>query len=131
MNQDSFPQEMHSYFDLKWPSNLWELAGAVHSSTIDDFIWHMSCPFWASCPPENIFDLAPNSVLESPEQYPDHYHRILIADTSYPLTVSVFNGLPVILDGLHRLSKQVLNADTILHYRVVSNDKLLQISKKL
>ena len=122
---------MHEYFELKWPDNLWQLGGAKKKEPISRFLWHMDLPFWATSPPDSIFDLSPNMVLDGPCEFREHYLRIESADTQYPVIVCKFGNLDVILDGLHRLAKLVLSESKDIEYLTVPKNKLLRITQDI
>ena len=125
MNRSAFPSEMLEYFNLRWcDQSLWALDLPIQTGCVESFQWHLDCPFWASNPPDAIFDLCPRRVLNHPQAFPDHYLRIHRVDTAYPLETAHFGGRLVILDGIHRLAKQVLRGEREVHYRIAPCDSL-------
>jgi len=127
IDRTKFPPEMDKYFDLRWPENLWDLGGSLRNARVSEFEWHLDCPFWASAPPDHIFDLCPRTVLDYPKVYSDRIERIWTVDTSFPITVALFNELRVILDGIHRLTKLVASEKEALQYTVVPLDALIEL----
>jgi len=125
---DRFPPDIADYFDSRWiPKLLWELDLQVEAMSVASLEWHLDYPFWPSNPPAHIFDLKPRDVLSDCMVHPDHYSRILEADTSYPLDVGCFGNTAVILDGIHRLAKIVLIGSTELKVRYVPGDYISRV----
>jgi len=127
MNSD-FPNEMSEYFRLKWDvERLWSIDLPIRTGRVSDFEWHLDCPFWATKPPNNIFDLRPRDVLENPESFPERYQRIVNSDTMKPIDVASFGSLLVVLDGIHRLANLVLSEENEMRYRIVPREYLRKI----
>lgn len=120
-----FPSEMADYFSSRWnPRLLWQLELPVETIPVETLEWHLDYPFWPSNPPWNIFDLKPRDVLSDCELHRGHYSRILNADTACPLEVGVFGETVVILDGIHRLAKLVLQSVAEVEVRYVPDDHI-------
>lgn len=52
------------------------------------------------------------------------FTQIQEADLSYPLHILFFKGRPLILDGLHRLTKAVLTGRKIISVKVVTMEQI-------
>ena len=103
-----FPAEMSEYFASAWSNReLWHLQLQADALPIQQLEWHLNYPFWSSEPPAPLFDLRPRTVLESPQEFPRRWERVLKADTQFPILVARFGELIVILDGHHRLVKSI------------------------
>jgi hypothetical protein len=89
------------------PEKLWRLKLPVVTLPIDDLKWHLSLPFFWSRP-NGFYDVTPQEVLDDKDLLPREYHKVLTADVSYPIFVCFHKDQWLILDGLHRLMKQVL-----------------------
>lgn len=126
VDRNKFPKDMYDYFDLKWPDDLWELGGQPIQAPLTNFVWHLDLPFWKAGPGHS-FNLIPHNVLRNPDKHSMHYERILTANTDYPVIVSKFGSLLVILDGIHRLANLYLNQSNTITYRFVQKSKLLLI----
>ncbi|MEZ4320405.1 MAG: hypothetical protein R3F61_23195 [Myxococcota bacterium] len=68
---------------------------------------HLDLAYWASAPPDRVFDLAPRAVLEDPGMHADHAARIDAAEVRWPIRLVDIGGFTMVLDGLHRLARAV------------------------
>lgn len=95
--------------DFRWDvKRVWALDIPVEDMAIEELEWHFSIPFWSRVG-RHKHDLLPIDVIRNPEQYPEHYARIMNSDLSYPLDIMINkNGRYEMLDGLHRLVKHKL-----------------------
>ncbi len=118
-----FPAEIHDYFLCKFPANLWELEESYHSIQTSEFEWQLHAPFWKTQKGYS-YNLCPIEVLLNESDYEVHYQRVMIADVTYPLTVSRFGGRLVILDGLHRLAQLYMMQVEMVRYGFVPANKL-------
>lgn len=125
MNPEHFPHFMADYFNLRWIiEDLWELDLPILEAKISQFVWHLEFPFWASSPPDLIFDLSPQQVLNAPSQYPEHIERISTAAVQFPIETALFGNRLVILDGIHRLVNKIQAGHTHIQYRVIPQESL-------
>ncbi|MCB9677410.1 MAG: hypothetical protein H6737_20045 [Alphaproteobacteria bacterium] len=119
---DQLPAEVAEvYFALRWTDeSLHALGGDVRSVPVAALEPHLDLAYWASAPPERIFDLRPRDVLADPARFPGHTARIDAAELRWPLRVAEIEGMTLVLDGLHRLAQAVRQRETLV--RVVSVD---------
>ncbi len=130
--RNDFPQEIAEYFDLRWKKDdLHKIKEAVNIGDVKSFIWHLSCPFWATEPPKKIFDLKPIEIIEKCDKFNDRYKRIMDVDISYPVETIKINDRLVILDGIHRLAKHVILNKEKIKYRVIPGDKIVTTNKRM
>ncbi len=128
---DGFPKEMHEYFDLSWVnSKIWSIDIPTHNAKINFFQWHLECPFWASNPPDQIFDLCPIAVINNPKRYPERFQHVLSVDISFPIETMYFGSRLVILDGIHRLANLIVNGFPEIKYRIVQREHFAMIEQR-
>ena len=97
------------FFDSAWETTkVWSLPTSASSFPMEALAWHLDLTIWSTMRGEGRFDLAPATVLSSPELYPRHWAKIQAADLAYPLEMFGLGGRWVILDGYHRLCRHVL-----------------------
>jgi hypothetical protein len=66
-------------------------------------------------------------VIYNPKEYQEHWNKINKADTKYPLDIFLHpdSGKWVLLDGLHRLVRLILDDNRIIKVRKIS---IIQLS---
>jgi hypothetical protein len=107
-------------------NKLWKVELPVETLPVSALEWHLDMPFfWQD---EKPFSLKPREVLNHPEQYAYWMQRIMQVDTSYPLDILLWNGNWQIIDGLHRLCKQIALGKTTVAVRKLphASIKLIQ-----
>jgi len=118
------PLHTENAFDLPfWRDNkkLWALDVPSETISIDELLWIFDVPFWED--EEGNIVITPNEVLQNPNNFPDHYRRIIDADTSYPLDIMKNKKDKwLTLDGLHRLVKLYLNKQGTAKVRKIPPD---------
>ncbi len=124
------PEEMSEYFNLRWVnSKIWLIDSPTHNAEISLFQWHLDCPFWASNPPDQFFDLRPRDVINYPKRYPERFQQILTVDTSFPIETMYFESRLVILDGIHRLANLIVNDIPEIKYRIFPREHFALIEQ--
>jgi hypothetical protein len=95
------------FFGFLWDTHkVWRLPTESSIVAFDQLAWLLELPVWTTVRGEARFDLAPKTVLASPQQFPDRWRRILEVDLVYPLEMFRSDqGRWVILDGYHRLAR--------------------------
>ena len=107
------PEQLRGvFFDFIWDTRKsWLLPTEASVVPFDQLTWLLDLPVWTTVPGEPRFDLAPYTVLEQPERFPQRWQRILAVDSSYPLEMFRNDrGQWVILDGYHRLARHQVEA---------------------
>lgn len=99
---------------------IWELQIEPIEMSIDQLTWHLELPFFWQI--DKPFSLKPGDVIKNPEKYEYRYNRIMNVDESFAIDVMMWKGRLVILDGLHRLCKQVIQGKKIVKVRIVPNE---------
>lgn len=74
---------------------------------LDDLKQFLDVPIWRSTKQAALFSVTARDILANPEQYSDHWSRVALADTRYPIAIYMRNGQSVLLDGYHRLLRSV------------------------
>lgn len=94
------------YFALRWTDDLLQrLELPVHDVPIRDLEVQLDRAYWATRPPERLFDLTPREVLDGQVPHPAHASRIDGADLRWPLRLLAVHDDVLVLDGLHRLAR--------------------------
>lgn len=85
---------------------LWGLSLPVQRIGIGQFAWLLDLPLWQR---DGIrFQVTPRQVLDGPDEFPDHFRRVMDSDLGYPIHVVRHRGRLVVLDGFHRLAKATI-----------------------
>lgn len=102
------PPTLRPYLlDFAWThSALWSLQLPVESLPVGDLAWQLELPWWRH--ERRVFAISPAEVLRDRARDPAQFARVLHADLSYPLELTFRGGRWIILDGIHRLAKAVL-----------------------
>ena len=116
-------------FDFSWDERkVWEIDAPVEEMPISELIWHFDIPFiWSK--PDGYYDVMPSEVIEHPDQHPEEYERTMQADTAYPIDIMFWKKRWLILDGLHRLMKQAIEAKEVVQVRKIPETAIYLITK--
>jgi hypothetical protein len=113
-----------------WRDNekLWALNVPVEEMPISELAWMIDIPFWEDAHGNIV--ISPREVLEDPAGFPDHYARVLKANTSFPLDIMQNGkGRWITLDGLHRLIRLYLRGETVIRVRKIPEDMVWQTAR--
>lgn len=115
-------------FDFDWSEEkVWALDEPVVEMDILDLAWHIDYPFfWEN---GGKYNLRPREVIDHPEEHPEEYSRVMNANLSYPLDVMENKGRWLLLDGLHRLTKTVIEGRKTVLVRVIPRGRIQEILK--
>jgi hypothetical protein len=92
--------------------SLWEMERAAEPVDLSEFVWMFALPVWQL--DGRRFVVRPADVIASPDDYPDHYARIMDASLEYPIHTIRHQGRLTVLDGFHRVAKAaVCDVETI------------------
>jgi hypothetical protein len=115
-------------FDEEWDNKkLWALKLPISWIDIKELEWHFDLPFLDE--EGGHYNLKPRDVIDSPGEHQQEYYRTMQADMIHPIEVMDHKGRLVILDGLHRVMKAVINGETKIAVRIVPKDKWDEIKK--
>ena len=115
--------------NFHWDNHkVWSLDIPIEDMNVSELDWILHTPFWQT---ENgFYDLLPIEVINHPEKYPYHQQRILVADIKYPIDIMKNNfGQWLILDGLHRLARLIIEGHQIVKVRKISRGYITNILK--
>lgn len=127
--ESNFPQIIKDVgFDFSWSEEkVWALEIPVTKMNIDELSWHFDIPFlWEG---DGIYNLKPQEVIDNPDEHQIEYERTMKADLKHPLDIMENKGRWLILDGLHRLMKASIQGSKEVDIRIISRDKISQITK--
>lgn len=101
-----------NHFEFDWDvRKVWKLQFPVEDMNITELEWLLDIPFWSSTDGE--WTLTANQFMANPEKYERHYNRMRNSDIKYPIPIMLNkNNRWLLLDGLHRLCKLILNGAT-------------------
>lgn len=121
------PAHIKEYaFDFRWDNQLvWELEVETESMSVAELVWHFDIP-WLHTEGER-FNLTPKDIMEYPGSYKEQYERTMQSDLSYPIDIMKNKGQWLILDGLHRLMKAVINEESIVSVRKIDRTLIPKI----
>lgn len=95
----------------------------VEDMDIKKLLWHLDYPFWEKEGTDD-WNLTPRAVIENPTKEPSHFSRVINADLNYPLHILFHNNRWLILDGLHRLTKAVIEHHTSIKVKRIPNSTI-------
>lgn len=112
-------------FDFDWSEpKVWALEVPVEEISADELSWHFDIPFWGE---NGTYNLTPREVIDNPQTHKEEYERTMRVDTSHPIDIMENKGRWLILDGLHRLAKQVISGEKTVIVRKIPRDKIPEI----
>lgn len=101
------PELQGLLYDFWWDlEKLHALKLPARTVPVKDLLWHLDLPYWKHN--NKPFQITPRQVMESPDSYSEQYIRTLNSDLSYPIIVREDMERILMLDGVHRLLKAVL-----------------------
>jgi hypothetical protein len=117
-------------FDFAWDERkVWELDVPSEEMMTEELMWHLEMPFiWSK--PNGYYDVTPNEVIANPDSHREEYERTLRADTQFPIDIMQWKGRWLILDGLHRLMKQVIEGHLVVQVRKIPQSAIPLITKE-
>lgn len=62
-----------------------------------------------------------NTTLNNINKYPDHARRLNDADINVPILMTIYNGSPKMLDGVHRLIKSFVTGEKYINVIIMDN----------
>lgn len=105
---DHAPVIQRYWYSIDWEvEDLWALDLPVEEVPISALEWHLDVPVWPDAD-GNPYRATPRQVLDNPEENHVEHARVLRADLSFPVEVLDRDGRLMILDGIHRLCRAVL-----------------------
>jgi hypothetical protein len=111
-----FPWELERLLSLDLP------VGTIEAST---YLWMLDLPLWREH--GRWFVVTANEVRLHPIDHGEQWERTLAADVSMPIHVTRRAGRIVILDGVHRLLRCVIEGRAELPARILPLDRWHEI----
>lgn len=103
------PELQGILYDFWWDSaKLHALELPTRIIPLNDLLWHLDLPYWKHY--DKPFQITPHQVLKSPSDYPEQYARTCNADLSFPIIIREDGEKVLILDGVHRLLRAVIES---------------------
>lgn len=101
-----YPSVIRRYwYSIDWDvKELWALDLPLAAVGIEPLLWHLDVPVWPD-PDGRPYRVTPREVMADPAGHEVEYRRIMAADTGFPIEVIDRDGRPMILDGIHRLTR--------------------------
>jgi hypothetical protein len=127
---DTLPEEIQKHgFDFHWENEkVWALNVPIEEIEITELDWILELPFWKRG--EKKYNLSPREVMQNLNQYIEHTNRIVNANVQYPIDIMKNqDGRWNILDGMHRMVKQILAGEKKVKVRKISRDFISMIEK--
>lgn len=125
---DEKPQELKDVLhDFWWDvEKLRSLELPTRALPTKELLWHLDLPYWKH--EDKPFQVTPRQVMNAPQCYEEQYNRTLAADLRYPIIVreDPLGDRLLILDGVHRLLKAVIDDRTELQVAIF-DDKLVPL----
>ena len=114
------PENLYGiFFDQIWDkTKVWALPTAPSTLPLEQLIWHLDLTVWTTMPGEPRFDLAPRTVLAQPDAFSRDWHKIMTAETIYPLEMFRRGERWVVLDDYHRLARHILDRTLYIPVRL-------------
>jgi hypothetical protein len=102
-------------------ANLLSLDLAVGTIKVSDYLWMLDLPLWREG--ERLFAVTPNEVRRHPSDHPEQWKRTLAADMTAPIHITERDERMVVLDGVHRVLRCVVDGRSTLPARIVPMDR--------
>ena len=107
------------WYSIDWDvESLWALELPTETIPVSLLAWHMDVPVWPN-EAGKTYSTTPHEVLSAPRQNRREHARILAADLSFPIEVIDRGGKLMILDGIHRLARSILEGHKSIRVRRV------------
>lgn len=122
------PEALHGIlFDHSWElSKLLALDLPVEEISVEALAWQLDLPWWRVG--DDWFVVTPNQVVDDPTgPFREQWDRTMRADLETPIHLRITERGPLILDGVHRLLKAVVEGRSSLAARVVPDRILASI----
>lgn len=114
-------------FDFRWDiEKVWALDIPIENIPVSELNWILDLPFWSDG--NQPYNLTAREVISNPDKYPEHLERLQNCDTTYPIDIMKnLQGKWLILDGLHRLVRLVMEANKSVKVRKLSRELIPNI----
>jgi hypothetical protein len=106
-------------FSFSWDTGkVWALDLPIEEMHVSELTWILDLPFWTD---GNIpYNLTAREVIANSQQFPQHAERLQKSDVRFPIDIMLNrHGKWLILDGLHRLCKLIIEGAEVVQVRKV------------
>lgn len=112
-------------FDFHWDNQkVWSLKVPIEEISTSELEHMLDLPFWRDD------NKTPRQIMNDIDAYPNRQQRVMNADTSYPLDIMKnVQGEYIMLDGLHRFVKLLMNGEKKVRVRKISRKYISHIEK--
>jgi hypothetical protein len=87
---------------------VWDLKADVIEVPTSEFVYLLKLPLWSSVPKQGLlFDICPMDVINDPQVSIYQAQRLQEAELRYPIDILASKGRRWILDGIHRIAKNI------------------------
>ncbi|NJD06093.1 MAG: hypothetical protein FIA97_06300 [Methylococcaceae bacterium] len=87
---------------------IWEIQAPVFQISCAEFEYLLELSLWSSVPNQGLlFDVRPIDVIRDPGRSPYQARRLARCDLQHPIDILLAREKRWVLDGVHRIAKQV------------------------
>lgn len=123
------PQILDIGYVIKPESLLWALDIVTEEISIEELRANLDIPYLDQEGTDD-WNLTPRMLLSQPEKELSHMQKVRNADLSFPIEIYNNKGTWIILDGVHRYTKAVMEGRTTISVRKVSEAMLQSFHKQ-
>lgn len=113
-------------FSYKPESRLWDLDIPTEEVAMSFLVHNLDIPYLDKEGTDD-WNLTPRMLVEHTEKEPGHMKKVENADLSFPIEIYENKGVWIILDGVHRFTKAVIQGSETMKVRKVTKDMLESI----
>lgn len=115
-------------WDFNWSNRkLWALDVPISEIHIKRLSWILLRPIWSTLKGKDLRNLVPYDVIKHPTLFKAHYQRILKTDLHFPIDCIWICGKYYILDGVHRLAKNMIKNNMTIQVRKIKKEHIALI----
>lgn len=116
------------WFGFDWDvQKIWALDIGEEYMAVKQLDWHLDIPLWEHQGQE--YSVTPRQVIEDPDSHQGHFKEIIDSDTSHAIDIMWWKNRWVILDGVHRLAKLLLEGASEVRIRKIPHSAIPSIKK--
>jgi hypothetical protein len=118
------PQEINTGFKIE-ETLLWKENLPVEEIKISDIEYNLDIPYLEKKGTDD-WNLSPRLLISTFDVETPHAKRVTKADLSFPIHIYLFKDKWIILDGVHRFTKAVMEGKTTIQVKKVSHEIALK-----
>lgn len=123
----SLPEILNIGFKIDEPT-LWSIDIPVEEMLISEIEYNLDIPYFEKEGTDD-WNLTPRMLIENLDTEISHANKMDNADLKYPIDIYLHQDKWIILDGVHRFTKVVLQGDKTIRVRKVSDHNLKLLKK--